>query len=81
MKRQQKMVGPGCIDKIDTQIKAQQIRRMHLMHSLHYEFGVPWQSLFNNCEARLQEMLCSKQTYNTEDLVFTTSTDGVIRGV
>ena len=81
MKRRQKMVGHGCVDKIDREIKRQQIRRSQLIHTLHYEFGVPWQRLFNKCEARLQDMLCLEQKYNTDELVFATSTDGAIRSV
>jgi len=64
MKRKQYLIGSGCIDKIDTQIKAQQINRSQLMNTLHNEFGIPWQRLWNKCEARLQDMLRLQQKYN-----------------
>ncbi len=59
-----KMLGSGCIEKLDKEIRAQQIRRTLLMDTLHKEYGIPWAQIWNKCEALLEDMLNLKQKFD-----------------
>ncbi len=59
-----KMIGHGCIDKFDKEIRAQQIRRTLLMNTLHKDYGIPWAQIWNKCEALLEDLLHLKQKYD-----------------